>query len=108
MIKMDRDSKWGSMMSCLESVKEYAQELLESDDICFNDYEYFERAIGLIEDYTQGIRKRWEEEEARDKDLHTYGFDIRTCSMDLLRLICDEYQVSHNGTREGMIAGLLE
>ena len=49
MIKMDRDSKWGSMMSCLESVKEYAQELLESDDICFNDYEYFRSAYIQVE-----------------------------------------------------------
>ena len=105
---MDRNDKWGSMMSCLESVKDYAQELLDSDDITSDDFDYIERGIDLAEDTTRDIRKRWEEEEARVKDLHTYGFDIRTCSMDLLRMICDEYQVSHNDTREGMIAGLLE
>lgn len=105
---MDKVDKWGSMMSCLESIKEYAQELLESDDIITDDFDYIERGIDLIEDTTRDIRKRWDEEEAYDKDLHTFGFDIRTCSMDLLRMICDEYQVSHNDTREGMIAGLLE
>lgn len=105
---MDRDGKWGSMMSCFESIKEYAQELLDSDDITSDDFDYIERGIDLAEDSTRDIMKRWEAEEARDKDLHTYGFDIRTCSMDLLRLICDEYQVSHNDTRVGMIAGLLE
>ena len=105
---MDRNEKWGSMMSCLESFMESAQELLESDDISENEWDYFEREICSIESVTRDIMKRWEMEEARDNDLHTYGFDIRTCSMDLLRLICDEYQVSHNNTREGMIAGLLE
>ena len=100
--------KWGSMMSCLESVMDYAKELLESNDITDDDFDYIERGIDLAEDTARDIRNRWEEEEARDKDLHTYGFDIRTCSMDLLRMICDEYQVSHNDTREGMIAGLLE
>ena len=97
---MDRKDKWGSMMSCLESIEEYAKDLLESDDISEDEFVYFVREIGLIEDTTRNILSRWEEEEARDKDLHTYGFDIRTCSMDLLRLICHEYQVSHINTRE--------
>jgi len=105
---MDRDGKWSSMMSCLESVKEYAEMLLGDGDITTDEMVYYEHEIGLIEDTTRDIMRRWEAEEARDKDLHTYGFDIRTCSMDLLRLICDEYQVSHNDTREEMIAGLLE
>jgi len=104
---MDRNGKWSSMMSCLESVKEYAKELLESDDICFDDFEYFEREIGLIEDTTRDIKKRWEMEEARLVEANTLSIDLRYESLDMLRLLCDNSGVEH-GTREEMIARLLE
>ena len=104
---MDRDGKWGSMMSCLESVKEYAQELLESDDISENEWDYFEREIGSIESVTRDIMKRWEMEEARLVKANTLSIDLRYESLDMLRLLCDYTGVEH-GTREEMIARLLE
>lgn len=104
---MDRDGKWGSMMSCLESVKEYAQELLDSDDISENEWDYFEREICSIESVTRDIMKRWEMEEARLVKANTFSIDLRYESLDLLRLICDKVGVEH-GTREEMIARVLE
>lgn len=104
---MDRDGKWGSMMSCLESVKEYAQELLDSDDITSDDFDYIERGIDLAEDSTRDIMKRWEAEEARLVKANTFSIDLRYESLDLLRLICDKVGVEH-GTREEMIARVLE
>ena len=47
-------------MSCLESVKEYAQELLDSDDITSDDFDYIERGIDLAEDTTRDIMRRFE------------------------------------------------
>lgn len=104
---MDRDGKWGSMMSCLESVKEYAQELLDSDDITSDDFDYIERGIDLAEDTTRDIMRRWEAEEARLVKANTFSVDLRYESLDMLRLLCDNAGVEH-GTREEMIAGLLE
>jgi len=94
-------------MSCLESVKEYAQELLESDDISFDDYEYYEREIGLIEDTTRDIRKRWEAEEAADIEAHTFHLDLREQSTGVLEQLCLQCGVN-TGTKEEMIARLLE
>ncbi len=94
-------------MSCLESVKEYAQELLDSDDITSDDFDYIERGIDLAEDSTRDIMKRWEAEEARLVKANTFSIDLRYESLDLLRLICDKVGVEH-GTREEMIARVLE
>ena len=96
---MDRDDKWGSMMSCLESVKEYAQELLESEDISENEWDYFEREICSIESVTRDIMKRWEMEEARLVKANTLTIDLRYESLDMLRILCDNAGVEH-GTRE--------
>ena len=104
---MDRDGKWGSMMSCLESVKEYAQELSESNDITADDFDYIERGIDLVEDTTRDIMRRWEAEEARLVKANTFSVDLRYESLDMLRLLCDNTGVEH-GTREEMIARLLE
>ena len=104
---MDRDDKWGSMMSCLESVKEYAQELLESEDISENEWDYFEREICSIESVTRDIMKRWEMEEARLVKANTLSIDLRYESLDMLRLLCHNAGVE-DGTREEMIARLLE
>lgn len=104
---MDRKDKWGSIMSCLESVKECAQELLDSDDIYVTEWHWFEKEIGLIEDTTRNILSRWEAEEAADIEANTLSIDLRYESLDMLRTLCDYVGVEH-GTRKEMIARLKE
>lgn len=104
---MDRDGIWGSMMSCLESVKEYALELHEVGDIDDDECFWYEKEIENIEANLRALNHRWEEEEARLVKVNTLSIDLRFESLDLLRLLCNNVGVEH-GTREEMIARLLE
>jgi hypothetical protein len=104
---MDRDGTWGSMMSCLESIKEYAEMLLGDGDITTEEMVYYEHEIGLIEDTTRDIKRRWEAVEAADIEAHTFHLDLREQSTGILELLCLECGVN-TGTKEEMIARLLE
>lgn len=104
---MDRDGKWGSMMSCLESIKEYALELHEDGDVDDDECYWYEKEVEYIEANLRALNIRWEAEEAAKEEANTFSIDLRYESLDFLRLLCDKAGVEH-GTREEMIERLLE